>query len=116
GRPVPEVDVEAGLVTGVPPRCAATARLAHVTDQHGRELLLFDRLAEMPKERDEVGMTEVAQATWMHHLKARTIERQGLRAAQAACGVLADGAGLAGRRRLLLIPAGAELLVHRLRS
>jgi hypothetical protein len=93
----PDVDVEAGLMAGMAARRGPAARLADVADVERRLAGGAHLLAEALDEVEGDGLAPVAVAADADGLVARPVERQGLRALQAAGGVEADGLGRSRR-------------------
>ena len=78
------------------------ARLRHVADQYSGPAGILVRLIRQPlHQRDHVGMGPVAVARQPHHLPGVAVDRQSLRACDAAMGVEAEHARRHRRRQHL---------------
>jgi hypothetical protein len=94
------------------------ARLRHVSDKDAGPARFLLRLHGKPLHQcDHVGMRPVAVARQPHHLPGLAVDRQALRAGDAAMGVEADHARLVGLRRQIFARKqflGADLGVVRI--
>ena len=87
-RRQPDVGVQSHLMAGMPGKHWSAARLRHVADQYARPARILACLRGQPFDQcDHIGMGPVTIARQPHHLPIVAVDRQSLRARDAAMGI-----------------------------